>query len=200
MWSLSFIIHILPLVNVYCLDIGNYYSKLYMNCICSRIMTIQVATKYSTDVINDLTDTFYARISSTKDILNTLQPMNLNLLKIQMFIKWQFYLFMFKLYLKFNYHPISPAFMQSDTAFKISSFFITYWTICWWLSGFYSCWGFWTCYDVFIVPNPFIKSRYSCEYPRKISTTSCKTSDSYKFIVTYKRSPNISLTTLALLF
>ena len=84
-------------------------------------MTIQVATKYSTDVINDLTDTFYARISSTKDILNTLQPMNLNLSKIQMFIKWQFYLFMFKLYLKFNYHPISPAFMQSDTAFKISS-------------------------------------------------------------------------------
>ena len=76
-------------------------------------MTIQVATKYSTDVINDLTDTFYARISSTKDILNTLQPMNLNLLKIQMF--------MFKKYLKFNYHPISPAFMQSDTAFKISS-------------------------------------------------------------------------------
>ena len=76
-------------------------------------MTIQVATKYSTDVINDLTDTFYARISSTKDILNTLQSMNLNLLKIQMF--------MFKKYLKFNYHPISPAFMQSDTAFKISS-------------------------------------------------------------------------------
>ena len=76
-------------------------------------MTIQVATKYSTDVINDLTDTFYARISSTKDILNTLQPMNLNLLKIQMF--------MFKKNLKFNYHPISPAFMQSDTAFKISS-------------------------------------------------------------------------------
>ena len=76
-------------------------------------MTIQVATKYSTDVINDLTDTFYARISSTKDILNTLQPMNLNLLKIQMF--------MFKKYLKFNYHPISPAFMQSDTAFKIYS-------------------------------------------------------------------------------
>ena len=76
-------------------------------------MTIQVATKYSTDVINDLTDIFYARISSTKDILNTLQPMNLNLLKIQMF--------MFKKYLKFNYHPISPAFMQSDTAFKISS-------------------------------------------------------------------------------
>ena len=94
------------------------YILMWWNC--SRV-TIQITTKKSTDVINDFTNTINTRICSSKDILNTLQPMNLTLLKIQMFIKWQFYLFMFKLHLKFNYHPISPATMQSDTAFKISS-------------------------------------------------------------------------------
>ena len=95
------------------------YNLILMWWNCSRV-TIQITTKKSTDVINDFTNTIDTRICSSKDILNTLQPMNLSLSKIQMFIKWQFYLFMFKLYLKFNYHPISPAFMQSDTAFKIS--------------------------------------------------------------------------------
>ena len=42
---------------------------------------------------------------------------------------------------------------------------------------------------------PFKKRRYLCINPRKISTNALsKTSDSYKFISTYKRSPTISLT------